>query len=224
MKNEEMLKAINGILSTLDPLDICTRLDLEELKSKLESDIALETCRSAGTLSQLRAVKRILKTAVRPEVQGAAMQSGRQCVCDGFRAVRLNQPLPLDPVENEASFIDLDKVILPDRYTRPVELPQLRDLKAALKISRASWTGRSRDYKPYPWFLGSDLPAVNPQFLVDMLEALPGARCFADPNDTGRICPLYFAADAGDGILLPVNPRGLKKYLNAPDAGTRKGA
>ena len=218
MKNTEMLSAVNSILSTLDPLDICTRLDLESLRDRLESDIRMETARQTGTASIVRAANRIIKSCTRDSLRGAAMQSGRQCVCDGYRAIRFNSPLPLAPVENESDFLDLDNVIQPDRHTVPVELPTAAELKAALKISRASWTGKKSAYVPLPWSLGQDLPYVNPQYLLDMLEALPGCRCFLQPGPKSAISPLYFTAENGDGILLPVHPKAVKKTLNSPAA------
>ena len=216
MKNTEMLSAVNAILSTLDPLDICTRLDLESLRDRLESDIRMETARQSGTASIVRAANRVIKFCPKEHMRGAAMQSGRQCVCDGYRAIRFFTPLPLPPVENDADFLDLDKVIFPDRQTVPVELPAAADLKAALKISRASWTGKKSAYAPLPWSLGQDLPAVNPQYLLDMLEALPGCRCFIQPGSKSAISPLYFTAENGDGILLPVRLLPGQKTINAP--------
>ena len=47
---------------------------------------------------------------------------------------------------------------------------------------------------------------VNAQYLLEMMEALPGCEIYAVESDLP--CsrkPIYFKSDAGDGVLLPVN-------------------
>lgn len=219
MTNSDMLQAINSILSTLDEYDICTRLDLESLRDRLESDIRMETARHAGTASIVRAANRIIKNVAeskRQTIGGAAMQNGRMCVCDGYRAVRFSSRLPLPEVENPAAFLDLDKVIPVEKFTVPVELPSLSEVKNALKISRASWTGKRGNYCPLPWALCDGGIFVNPQYLVDMLEALPGCQAFT-VGEKAAVSPLYFTAENGDGVLLPVRSKD-GNCMNRPAA------
>lgn len=45
---------------------------------------------------------------------------------------------------------------------------------------------------------------VNPQYLIDMIQALPGCTAYKPQSQTS---PIYFEAPNGDdGILLPVRP------------------
>ena len=48
---------------------------------------------------------------------------------------------------------------------------------------------------------------VNPQFLLDFMQALPGCEAIR-PEDAKH--PIYFKSEDGDGILLPVNPATVK--------------
>lgn len=207
MKNHEMLSAVNSVLSMLDPAytsDVGPRMELQRLRERLEADIRMETAKRGGTAAIVRVANKIIHAAPVDKAFGAAMQHGRQCVCDGHRAIRFNTPLPLPPVASEADFINLDNVFSPDRHTVPVELPSVSDLTATIKIAKAAWTGKKSEYSPLPWSFGEGLPAVNPEYLLDMLVALPDCKAFAVPGRSAYKSPLYFIADNGDGLLLPV--------------------
>ena len=51
----------------------------------------------------------------------------------------------------------------------------------------------------YWW--GSDTPAVNASFLLDMVTIFPDCK---EARYRTELSPLYFCGDNGDGILLPV--------------------
>lgn len=157
----------------------------------------------------IRAAERVIKNArthTLAAYSGAFTSGGKQCVCDGYRLLRFRDPLPLPEA---ASGLDVEKNIGPaSRYEIPLELPGVKDLRNLLKIAKMNGTaGNVRRVTSekgkttgYIYDFGPGMPAVNANYLLDMLEALPGsAASFYKVN-----CPIYFTAENGDGILLPV--------------------
>ena len=149
----------------------------------------------------IRAAERIIKNASREAYEGAFTSGGKQCVCDGYRLVRFRDPLPLPEA---AGGLDVEKSIGPaSLYETPLDLPTVKDLRGLIRIAKQNGTAGnvfrvSRKLCLYDF--GPDLPTVNAQFLLDMLEALPG--CTASFYKIHS--PIYFTAENGDGILLPV--------------------
>ena len=155
-----------------------------------------------------RAAERILKGCNRDGYRGAYMAGGKQVVCDGLRLIRFNDPLPLP---EDAGGLDPEKAIGPrSEYAAPLELPSLEKAKSLLKIVRrckgrptenvSAWKSKSGKGF-YQYDFGEGLPAVDLEYLVDMLEALPGCKAYRRDNPHS---PIYFTAENGDGILLPV--------------------
>ena len=141
------------------------------------------------------AMKRIVSKAYsRSDFDGAWIDSeGRQCVCDGYRAVRLKKPVSGLP---DAKGMDLDKVFtdMGDSF-RPLPLPT----PGELKICIAEQKGRERKFYDF----GEEMPYVNAAYLKDVMDALPNAEAFYDTEHpyTGAI---RFVAPGGDAVLLPV--------------------
>ena len=146
------------------------------------------------------AVKRFIKGCAdsRPEYKGVWYDDqGRQCMCDGYHAIRL-----VKPVEGFGTVrgMDLEKVFPNDGYfTDPVELtiPTPGELKIN-KRKFESWRGAPSYYD-----FGDDLPRVNADYLKNIMDCLPGATAVCERSKalTGII---YFKSDKGDAILLPV--------------------
>ena len=61
----------------------------------------------------------------------------------------------------------------------------------------------SKNRKPATWDFGKDLPTVNAEYLLDMLELLPG--CTATVSESRPIhSTIYFQAEGvGEGCLCP---------------------
>lgn len=146
------------------------------------------------------AVKRFIKGCAdsRPEYKGVWYDDqGRQCMCDGYHAIRLVKPVEgFETVRG----MDLEKVFPNDGYfTDPVELtiPTPGELKIN-KRKFESWRGAPSYYD-----FGDDLPRVNADYLKNIMDCLPGATAVCERSKalTGII---YFKSDKGDAILLPV--------------------
>ena len=147
---------------------------------------------SAGTLA---ALKRIANACSRDNMRGGWTDAaGRFCVCSGFHAVRLHGRKfdSIPAVEG----MDLDKCMQrPASGLYEIEPPTVADCKA-FKAQRGKGS-------KLPMPIDGGRRYVDPCFMVDMLQALPGAKVYATDNALG---PIWFESDQGDGILLPCRP------------------
>lgn len=162
--------------------------------------------KKVSSASVVSAVKRMVKAAVAGHnrlLQGMVYQHGLYCVCDSNRIVRLHDDVTSVPhIENTPATPDLAKLVKPaaDANFDKLDLPAESDLKAYIARCKAA-AGNSYTYS----YQLAENVFVNPQYLLDMLQALPGCECFIDPDKAGKGM-IYFAAENGDGVLLPVNP------------------
>ena len=153
-----------------------------------------EICKASGGTAYT-AMKRIIKGVggSRPNLDGAWLDSyGHQCVCDGYRAVRL-----LNPVDGlkEASGMDLSAVFPASLWNwELMALPSPGELRACI----AEQKGRRGKFYDF----GEGMPMVNAQYLKDIMDILPDAVAYRDPESPNR--PIVFISDAGDALLLPV--------------------
>ena len=162
---------------------------------------------SAVDKRAMRAIQRML-TAMRRNDHRPALHyawidaKGRQCSCDGFRAYRLNTPLPLDPrPANVGDGIDLDKVV-PDiaRNYEPIPLPTTDELQSYASIEREA-DGRKANLL---WDFGPGRPVVNIPYLIDLMAIFPEVTHVYVSTTNGPVSPLYVKSERGDAILLPV--------------------
>ena len=187
------------------------------LAVSLAREIEVSSARAAGTLDQKRALERIVKSAkaigYRKDLHGSfPAANGARAVCDGKRAVRIKNaavPMP-DPIPEDLQPLDVDSFFPADRTgCKPCTLPDVADLRSALKIARAEfdahYPGRKKPAFLTAWKLTAEDGLeiyVDGQFLLDMLEALPGATGTCQARKYGLI---LFEAPDGDGLLCPVH-------------------
>lgn len=152
--------------------------------------------------SKLTAAKHITTNASRDNFHGVwTDSSGRTCMCDGYRAARLTESFASLPVV--APWDDLQKVFdEPEKYSRPLRLPTIAEVKKASAEQKAT---KGRKCIP-AYNFGEDLPLVSCDYLLDMLALFPGAVAYI-ADTRAEIRPIYFKADNGDGVLLPVRKR-----------------
>ncbi len=157
-----------------------------------------EICKSKGG-SAYTILKKFIKAIpdYRRDLCGAWLDAdGRQCLCDGYRAVRLNAPVDgLKQVETPTPF-DLGKVYPTEPQPTTLKLPISSELRAYIADPQ---TPRTFDGKVLYDF-GEDLPMVNAKYLKDMVDLLPNAVATCD----GLMKPIVFKSEKGDGLLLPV--------------------
>lgn len=140
------------------------------------------------------ALKRLLKNVgkYRSDLNGYWMDAeGRQCFCDGYRAVRLFPGHAVQGFE-QVRGINLDPIIKEDGDYTALPLPTPGELKACI----AEQKGRDRMFYDF----GEDLPRVDANYLKDVMDILPGAKA----KGCGLLKGILFESPAGDGILLPV--------------------
>ena len=146
------------------------------------------------------AVKRFIKGCAdsRPDYKGVWYDAaGRQCVCDGYHAIRLNKPM--DGFETVKGF-ELDKVF-PQDHELVQELPM--PTPGELKINKKkfeNWRGAPTYYD-----FGEDLPRVNANYLKNIMDCLPDAKAYV--TDHPLTGPIIFKSDKGDALLLPVRKK-----------------
>lgn len=155
--------------------------------------------------SQAAAAKRIIKTAVKysgkEALHGAWTDgNGYQCVCSNYHAARIREHLPeLPEIQAHLDPVDFTKFYPLDRAKFELVLPSAANLRAYIKDRKAAGE------KTPVWDFGPSLPAVNAQYLLDMLAILPGSLAYCEE---GHPCtPIYFASFAGDGLLCPVRKK-----------------
>lgn len=123
--------------------------------------------------------------------------AGRQCCCDGFRAYRLNKPVPnLPDMPAHLSGIALDRIYPDKKGLREITLPALDDVKAICAADRANKSEPRRNQFP----LGEGLPVVNPLYLRDMMQLFPDARCYVG----AAFGAVLFTSQHGDGLICPI--------------------
>ena len=234
MTNTEMLQRVNELALYLEKAEMDLYHDcvangfhdipgltgkLAALTLDLRDDIAREEARKSGRGSAQAAAKRIIKNAIavqpREYLHGAWMENGKQCLCDGYRGVILDSPIPgLPQAKTDISAMSQDRILSPSRanHGAALSLPTVGELKAAIKVHDAEERARkrARDRKPLTWDFGEGLPAVNGEYLLDLLELLPG--CTATASHANPILSaIYFQAEGvGEGILVPVRKRPAK--------------
>lgn len=192
--------------------DMKTRL--AALAADLEAQVRQEIAASKGVGSAVKAITAMLKTNLehRPALAYPWIDAeGRQCVCDGYRAFRLRDHLPLgDRPEDAGKAIDLAQIFPASlEGWKELTLPSVKELRSFIALERAKWTGRRKDFYA-AWSFGDHEPSVNAQYLLDAATVFPGAKLFWNT----LVSPLVVTCEQGDGLLLPV--RDIRKAQVPP--------
>ena len=214
MKNDKLLVELRrieaGLLNGKEP---SAYIALQNLITEVESEIRDECNKEAGKSSVAKAAQRILKNAqacqpTRPAFHKAYRSHRALSICDGFRAVRFNldtAPILDEHPENYHDYIDVDRII--DGFTGndvPVNVPSLGELRAFIKTEKARLKAKGQKGVRLILMEGTETEIhLDAQFLLDMLEALPGATVSAARRNTAT-SGVYFKAENGDGVLLPL--------------------
>lgn len=156
----------------------------------------------------VKAAERIARRAgVREAYSGVFTHAGKYCVCDGYTLIRFNEPVPLPQVPgglDAAASIETAGALA----SVPLDLPTAKEARALLRVARAApcvWSGRvyssgKGKARQTVYSFGDGLPVIDLEFLVDVLDALPGFKAFAG----GPVSPVVFAGPDGDALVMPV--------------------
>lgn len=207
MKAEKVLARVNDIVMITDA-NTNTASELQKFAKELEEQVRMEYAASTGKASIAKAMRDVLELA-RKEHKMLALQyawidnEGRQCVCDGYRAIRLWNPVPLEERPNDAGNpINLDKIIPSTLHDyNAIPLPTRGELKAFIATERALY---GKKHVPI-WDIANGEFAVDARYLLTLVDALPDAtEIYYSSTCDGRRKPLYMQSASGDAVLLPI--------------------
>ena len=182
---------------------------LDVLKS-LESDMLIEQSKKSGTKSIVTAANRIIKNAEslkKPLLAGMFTNQTRDgstlyCVCDSYVAIRFNEKPLLPEIDEKyhGQEMQLEQIVKPMDGSKEIALPDISELKVYIKTHKIK--EKNNDKKVADYLLDEELNLwVNPQYLLNAMECLPDCKAYA----VSRISPIYFKAENGDGVVMPVN-------------------
>lgn len=153
--------------------------------------------------------KRVLESAKdafpkREEIHYSWIKEGKQYFTDGFRVIRLDEPIKTKDMKPVPSYIDPPRVgdIISD-VSRNAAL-QMDDavfpsLQRLNNIIEAYGDGAIR------YSLSSEFPLINIYYLRDMLELFPDAVWYVHPDPHERMTyPFYVSSEYGAGIIFPI--------------------
>ena len=182
---------------------------LDVLKS-LEADMLIEQSKKSGNKSIVTAANRIIKNAEslkKPLLAGMFTNQTRDgstlyCVCDSFVAIRFNEKPLLPEIDSKyhGQEMQLEQIVKPMDGSKEIALPDIGELKVYIKTHKIKEKNNPKTVADY--LLDEELNLwVNPQYLLNAMECLPDCKAYA----ANRISPIYFKAENGDGVVMPVN-------------------
>jgi len=188
--------------------------EMGQVMLELREDMYVSEQKSAGKSGKaiVSAAKRIVKSAKatkRDGISGVFANIDKDgtkhwCVCDCCVGVRFNEPIPLEEADtSKCAPFDMSQVCCMPDNAKELDLPSLAEVKVYAKTNMVTGD-RKGNTKPKPMKIDAEIGLwVNPKLLINIMECLPDAKAWA----TTRIGVIYFKADNGDGVLMPVNYR-----------------
>ena len=195
------------------------------LAVNLRENLREEEAKRAGGGARLRAMKRIaanMEGVKRPWYNGTlSTKDGNRAVCDNFRAVRITDPalpMPAEAAEKPAEPWDLLACYeKPEDLSPAANAPNTAELRAMIREKRGQYHGRPGKKSTFraDYRLEGENGAevyVNAEYLLDMLEVLPGAAVkvgrrkivqFYGPDGDGLLCGLRLSEETGKPARAP---------------------
>ena len=184
--------------------------DMDITLKQLEADMLIEKSKKSGTKSIVTAANRIIKNAEslkKPLLAGMFTNQTRDgstlyCVCDSYVAIRFNEKPFLPEIDEKyhGQEMQLEHIVKPMDSSKEIDLPDIGELKVYIKTHKIKEKNNPKKVADY--LLDKELNLwVNPQYLLNAMECLPDCKAYA----VNRISPIYFKAENGDGVVMPVN-------------------
>ena len=184
--------------------------DMDITLKQLEADMLIEQSKKSGTKSIVTAANRIIKNAEsrnKPMLAGMFTNQTRDgstlyCVCDSYVAIRFNEKPLLPEIDEKyhGQEMQLEQIVKPMDGSKEIVLPDIGELKVYIKTHKIKEKNNPKKVADY--LLNEELNLwVNPQYLLNAMECLPDCKAYA----ANRISPIYFKAENGDGVVMPVN-------------------
>ena len=189
---------------------IATGAEMNNVLKQLEADMLIEQSKKSGAKSIVTAANRIIKNAEslkKPLLAGMFTNQTRDgstlyCVCDSFVAIRFNDKPFLPEIDSKyhGQEMQLEQIVKPMDDSKEINLPDISELKVYIKTHKIKEKNNPKKVADY--LLNEELNLwVDPQYLLNAMECLPDCKAYA----ANRISPIYFKAENGDGVVMPVN-------------------
>ena len=189
---------------------VFTGEEMDNVLKQLEVDMTIEQSKKSGTKSIVTAANRIIKNAEslkKPLLTGMFTNQARDgstlyCVCDSYVAIRFNEKPLLPEVDEKwhGQEMQLEQIVKPMDGSKEISLPDISELKVYIKTHKIKEKNNPKKVADY--LLNEELNLwVNPQYLLNAMEYLPDCKAYA----ANRISQIYFKAENGDGVVMPVN-------------------
>ena len=211
MTTERLYDTIKGWRDSCDTAGLyLVAKDMDTTLKQLEIDMLIEQSKKSGTKSIVTAANRIIKNAEslkKPLLAGMFTNQTKDgstlyCVCDSFVAIRFNKKPLLPEIDEKyhGQEMQLEQIVKPMDGSKEITLPDISELKVYIKTHRIKEKNNPKKVADY--LLDEELNLwVNPQYLLNAMECLPDCKAYA----ANRISPIYFKAENGDGVVMPVN-------------------
>ena len=188
---------------------IATGTEMNNVLKQLEADMIIEQSKKSSTKSIVTAANRIIKNAEsrnKPVLEGMFTNQTKDgstlyCVCDSFVAIRFNEKPLLPEIDEKwhGQEMQLEQIVRPIYDSKEITLPDIGELKVYIKTHKIKKKNNPKKVADY--MLNDELNLwVNPQYLLNAMECLPDCKAYA----ANRISPIYFRAENGDGVVMPV--------------------
>lgn len=189
---------------------VFTGEEMDNVLKQLEADMLIEYSKKSCTKSIVTAANRIIKNAEsrnEPVLEGMFTNQTKDgstlyCVCDSFVAIRFNEKQLLPEIDEKwhGQEMQLEQIVRPIYDSKEITLPDIGELKVYIKTHKIKEKNNPKKVADY--LLNEELNLwVNPQYLLNAMECLPDCKAYA----ANRISPIYFEAENGDGVVMPVN-------------------
>ena len=211
MTIERLYDTIKGWRDSCDTAGLyLVAKDMDVTLKQLEADMLIEQSKKSGTKSIVTAANRIIKNAElrnKPMLEGMFTNQTRDgstlyCVCDSFVAIRFNEKPLLPEIDEKwhGQEMQLEQIVKPMDGSKEISLPDISELKVYIKTHKIKEKNNPKKVADY--LLDEKLNLwVDPQYLLNAMECLPDCKAYA----ANRISQIYFKAENGDGVVMPVN-------------------
>lgn len=209
MRKEKMIAVLENVKK--DGVTIANFAELEAMIADLKAEIRKENNRRAGAAANIeKAAYNVIKSAKKKDARqilhGAWIsKNGRQYVCDGFRAIEINNPIELEKIPEKTEPLDIEKMfVMPDHLER-FELPTAAELKSMIAETKAD--AKIKGIKsPKIVYACEDGPLINADFLMDAITATGARYLESYKGRTGKYTgPCFLESSDCTAIICPVN-------------------
>lgn len=193
-------------------ISLCLGFTVGEIIRVLKQDIYNSENKKNGKSKQAAVIKSVLNVSKQNNGQPQCLTSylidGKQYVmCYAYGFV-FNDPIEGVPVSNNLEhgkkLVDIINTAKHNTYDVELELPERNALSVYIKTQKAQRKTMSKYAKkdPITFDFGENLPIVNAEYLLDVMDGLPDGKLMFNSNHP--YAPMLCESSAGEGLLLPM--------------------